>query len=88
MHVLGLFSYGILYLSEPAEPSDPELEARLMATSQYKSDAEEIDEFEEMNEAQFAEDQDGNLLAFNKPVHRILPFLPPLFLIFKTAINY
>ena len=76
--VLGLFSYGILYLSEPAEPSDPELEARLLATNQYKSDSEdEIDEFEEMNEAQFAEDQDGNLLAFNSPVHRYFAFPAP-----------
>ena len=76
--VLGLFSYGILYLSEPAEPSDPELEARLLATNQYKSDPEdEIDEFEEMNEAQFAEDPDGNLLAFNSPVHRYFAFPAP-----------
>ena len=76
--VLGLFSYGILYLSEPAEPTDPELEARLLATSQYKSDVEdEIDEFEEMNEAEFAEDQDGNLLAFNSPVYRYFAFPAP-----------
>ena len=32
--VLGMFGYGIVHLSAPAEPSDPELEARLLATSQ------------------------------------------------------
>ncbi len=76
--VLGLFGYGIVYLSAPAEPSDPDLEARLLATSQYKSDAEdEADEFEEMGEAEFAEGGEGNLLAFNKPVHRYFAFPAP-----------
>ena len=76
--VLGLFGYGIVFLSAPAEPSDPELEARLLATNQYKSDAEdEADEFEEINEAKFSEDEDGNLLAFNKPIHRYFAFPAP-----------
>ena len=78
MHDLGLFGYGILYLSAPPEPSDPELEARLMATSQYKEDAEEIDdEFDDISESEFAEDEDGNLLAFNKPVHAYFAFPAP-----------
>ena len=76
--VLGLFSYGIIYLSIPAEPSDAELEARLLATSQYKTEAaNDADEFDEMNEGEFAEDGDGNLLAFNKPVHRYFAFPAP-----------
>ena len=76
--VLGLFGYGILYLSAPAEPSDPELEARLLATSQYKSDSEdEANEFDEMDETEFAEDEDGNLLPFNRPVHRYFAFPAP-----------
>ena len=76
--VLGLFGYGILYLSAPAEPSDPELEERLLATSQYKSDAkEESDQFEEMDEAEFTKDEDGNLLAFSRPVHRYFAFPAP-----------
>ncbi|MBL81552.1 MAG: hypothetical protein CMM80_03250 [Rhodospirillaceae bacterium] len=75
--VLGLFGYGILYLSAPAEPTDPELEARLLATSQYKSASDETDEFDEMDEAEFAEDDEGNLLAFNKPVHRYFAFPAP-----------
>ena len=76
--VLGLFSYGIIYLSAPAEPSDAELEARLMATSQYKTEAaDESDESDGMNEGEFVEDGDGNLLAFNKPVHRYFAFPAP-----------
>jgi len=76
--VLGLFGYGILYLSTTAEPSDPELEARLLATSQYKSETEdETVELEEIDEAEFAQDEEGNLLAFNKPVHRYFAFPAP-----------
>ena len=76
--VLGLFGYGIIYLSIPAEPSDVELEARLLATSQYKTEAvDDADEFDEMNEGEFTEDGDGNLLAFNKPVHRYFAFPAP-----------
>ena len=76
--VLGLFGYGILYLSTTAEPSDPELEARLLATSQYKSETEdEAVEFEEIDEAEFAQGEEGNLLAFNKPVHRYFAFPAP-----------
>ena len=75
--VLGLFGYGILYLSSPAEPTDPELEARLLATSQYKSASDETDEFDEMDETEFVEDDEGNLLAFNKPVHRYFAFPAP-----------
>ena len=75
--VLGLFGYGIVYLSAPAEPTDPELEARLLATSQYKSASDEADEFYEMDEAEFAEDDEGNLLAFNQPVHRYFAFPAP-----------
>ena len=75
--VLGLFGYGIVYLSAPAEPTDPELEARLLATSQYKSASDEEDEFYEMDEAEFAEDDEGNLLAFNQPVHRYFAFPAP-----------
>ncbi len=75
--VLGLFGYGIVYLSAPAEPTDPELEARLLATSQYEADAEdEADEFNDMDMAS-AEDDEGNLLAFNKPVHRYFAFPAP-----------
>ena len=76
--VLGMFGYGIAHMSAPPEPSDPELEARLLATSQYKADAEdEADEFDKMDEAEFAEDDEGNLLAFNKPVHRYFAFPTP-----------
>jgi len=75
--VLGLFGYGILYLSSPAEPTDPELEARLLATSQYKSASDETDEFDEIDETEFVEDDEGNLLAFNKPVHRYFAFPAP-----------
>ena len=76
--VLGLFGYGIIYLSIPSEPSDAELEARLLATSQYKTEAvDDVDEFDEMNEGEFEEDEDGNLLAFNKPVHRYFAFPAP-----------
>ncbi len=75
--VLGLFGYGILYLSAPAEPTDPELEARLLATSQYKSAYDESDEFDEIDETEFVEDDEGNLLAFNKPVHRYFAFPAP-----------
>jgi len=75
--VLGLFGYGIVYLSAPAEPTDPELEARLLATSQYKSAPNEADVFYETDEAEFAEDDEGNLLAFNQPVHRYFAFPAP-----------
>lgn len=76
--VLGLFGYGIVYLSAPSEPTDPELEARLLATSQFKSDVEDkADEFDEMDETEFAENDEGNLLAFNKPVHRYFAFPAP-----------
>lgn len=76
--VLGVFGYGILYLSAPAEPSDPELEARLLATSQYKKDAEnKADEFDNMDESEFAENNEENLLPFNKPVHRYFAFPAP-----------
>ena len=76
--VLGLFGYGIVHLSAPSEPTDPELEARLLATSQYKTEAVDgADEFSEINEGEFAEDGDGNLLAFNKPVHRYFAFPAP-----------
>ena len=72
--VLGLFGYGIIYLSIPAEPSDAELEARLLATSQYKAEpADDADEFDEMNEGEFAEDGDGNLLAFNQSSKQRFP---------------
>ena len=75
--VLGLFGYGILYLSSPSEPTDPELEARLLATNQYKSASDETDELDEMEETEFVEDDEGNLLAFNKPVHRYFAFPAP-----------
>ena len=76
--VLGLFGYGILYLSAPAEPSDAELEARLLATNQYNSVPEdEGDEFGEVDEAELGKDEDGNLLAFNRPVHRYFAFPAP-----------
>ena len=75
--VLGLFGYGIVHLSAPSEPTDPELEARLLATSQYKTDAEEADDFNKIDETEFAEDDEGNLLAFNKPVHRYFAFPAP-----------
>ena len=75
--VLGLFGYGIVHLSAPSEPTDPELEARLLATSQYKTDAEEADDFNKIDETEFAEDDEGNLLAFNKPVYRYFAFPAP-----------
>ena len=76
--VLGLFGYGIIYLSMPAEPSDAELEARLLATSQYKAEAvDDADEFDKMNEGEVAEGGDDNLLVFNKPVHRYFAFPAP-----------
>ena len=49
-----------------------------MATSQYGSVPEdEGGEFEEVGEAEFAEGEDGNLLAFNRPVHRYFAFPAP-----------
>ena len=85
--VLGLFGYGILYLSSPAEPTDPELEARLLATSQYKSASDETDEFDEMDETEFVEDDEGNLLAFNKPVHRYFAFPAPFISNLHNSVN-
>jgi len=77
LSVLGLFGYGLIYLSAPSEPSDPELEARLAATSQFASAAEQEDGFDEMDEADFAEEDEDGLLAFNKPVHRYFAFPAP-----------
>lgn len=77
LSVLGLFGYGLIYLSAPSEPADPELEARLAATSQFASAAEQEDGFDEMDEADFAEYDEDGLLAFNKPVHRYFAFPAP-----------
>jgi len=77
LSVLGLFGYGLIYLSAPSEPADPELEARLAATSQFASAAEQEDGFDEMDEADFAEEDKDGLLAFNKPVHRYFAFPAP-----------
>lgn len=77
LSVLGLFGYGLIYLSAPSEPADPELEARLAATSQFASAAEQEDGFDEMDEADFAEEDEDGLLAFNKPVHRYFAFPAP-----------
>lgn len=77
LSVLGLFGYGLIYLSAPSEPADPELEARLAATSQFASAAEQEDGFDEMDDADFAEEDEDGLLAFNKPVHRYFAFPAP-----------
>ena len=78
LSVLGLFGYGIVYLSAPAEPSDPELEARLAATSQFGADEEQdIDMFDETQSEEFVEEDEEGLLAFNKPVHRYFAFPAP-----------
>ena len=76
--VLGLFGYGIVYLSAPADPSDPELEARLAATSQFGGDDEQdMDTFDEAEGDEFAEGDEDGLLAFNRPVHRYFAFPAP-----------
>ena len=65
--VLGLFAYGIVYLSAPADPSDPELEARLAATSQFGGDDDQdMDTFDEAEGDEFAEGDEDGLLAFNE----------------------
>ena len=49
-----------------------------MATNQYNSVPEdEGDEFGEVDEAELGKDEDGNLLAFNRPVHRYFAFPAP-----------
>ena len=76
--VLGLFGYGIVYLSAPADPSDPELEARLAATSQFGGDDEQdMDTFDEAEGDEFSEGDEDGLLAFNRPVHRYFAFPTP-----------
>ena len=76
--VLGLFGYGIVYLSAPADPSDPELEARLAATSQFGGDDDQdMDTFDEAEGDEFAEGDEDGLLAFNRPVHRYFAFPAP-----------
>ena len=77
LHSLGPVWLWHKYLYIPAEPTDPELEARLLATSQYKSAYDESDEFDEIDETEFVEDDEENLLAFNKPVHRYFAFPAP-----------
>ena len=78
LSVLGLFGYGIVYLSAPADPSDPELEARLAATSQFGSDDnQDMDTFDEAEGDEFAEGDEDGLLAFNRPVHRYFAFPAP-----------
>lgn len=76
--VLGLFGYGIVYLSAPADPSDPELEARLAATSQFGGDDDQdMDTFDEAEGDEFSEEDEDDLLAFNRPVHRYFAFPAP-----------
>ena len=76
--VLGLFGYGIVYLSAPADPSDPELEARLAATSQFGGDDDQdMDTFDEAEGDEFADGDEDGLLAFNRPVHRYFAFPAP-----------
>ena len=76
--VLGLFGYGIVYLSAPADHSDPELEARLAATSQFGGDDEQdMDTFDEAEGDEFSEGDEDGLLAFNRPVHRYFAFPAP-----------
>lgn len=76
--VLGLFGYGIVYLSAPADSSDPELEARLAATSQFGGDDDQdMDTFDEAEGDEFAEGDEDGLLAFNRPVHRYFAFPAP-----------
>ena len=76
--VLGLFAYGIVYLSAPADPSDPELEARLAATSQFGGDDDQdMDTFDEAEGDEFSEGDEDGLLAFNRPVHRYFAFPAP-----------
>ena len=76
--VLGLFGYGIVYLSAPADPSDPELEARLAATSQFSGDDDQdMDTFDEAEGDEFSEGDEDGLLAFNRPVHRYFAFPAP-----------
>ena len=76
--VLGLFGYGIVYLSAPADPSDPELEARLAATSQFGGDDDQdMNTFDEAEGDEFAEEDEDGLLAFNRPVHRYFAFPAP-----------
>ena len=78
LSVLGLFGYGIVYLSAPADPSDPELEARLAATGQFGSDDnQDMDAFDEAEGDEFAEGDEDGLLAFNRPVHRYFAFPAP-----------
>jgi len=78
LSVLVLFGYGIIYLSAPAEPSDPELEARLAATSHFGSnDEQDMDLIDEADGEEFTEDGEDGLLAFNKPVHRYFAFPAP-----------
>ena len=78
LSVVGLFGYGIVFLSAPAEPSDPELEARLAATSQFSADeGDEDDGFDQSEDGEFAEEDEDGLLAFNKPVHRYFAFPAP-----------
>ncbi|MGB0163387.1 MAG: flagellar basal body-associated FliL family protein [Candidatus Puniceispirillaceae bacterium] len=76
--VLGLFGYGIVYLSAPADPSDPELEDRLAATSQFGGDDDQdMETFDEAEGDEFAEGDEDGLLAFNRPVHRYFAFPAP-----------
>lgn len=78
LSVLGLFGYGIVYLSAPAEPSDPELEARLAATSHFGgNDDQDMDTFDAAESDEFAEGDEDGLLPFNRPVHRYFAFPAP-----------
>ena len=78
LSVLGLFGYGIVYLSAPAEPSDPELEARLAATSHFSgNDDQDMDAFDAAEGDEFAEGDEDGLLPFNRPVHRYFAFPAP-----------
>ena len=78
LSVLGLFGYGLVYLSAPAEPADAELEARLAATGQFGGTAEpSVDEFDEAEDAAFSEEGEDGLNIFNKPVHRYYAFPAP-----------
>ena len=78
LSVLGLFGYGIVYLSAPAEPSDPELEARLAATSHFGgNDDQDMDTFDAAESDELAEGDEDGLLPFNRPVHRYFAFPAP-----------
>ena len=61
-----------------ADLSDPELEARLAATSWLGGDDDQdIDTFDEAEGDEFAEGDEDGLLAFNRPVHRYFAFPAP-----------